>query len=41
MSVWYLAFCDDEKPEGQQFLGACFVETDGGVEDAVREAWHQ
>ena len=22
---WWLSFCDTEKPEGQQFLGACFV----------------
>lgn len=22
---WYMSFCDAERPEGQQFLGSCFV----------------
>jgi hypothetical protein len=25
MTWWWLSFCDDSRPKGQQFLGACIV----------------
>ncbi len=28
--LWWLSFCDTDRPEGQQFLGACIVH-DGGT----------
>ena len=31
---WYLSFADPEKPEGQQWLGACAVQANGFL-DAV------
>jgi hypothetical protein len=26
--MWWLSFCDPDKPEGTQFIGACIVEAD-------------
>lgn len=37
---WFLSFCDEEKPEGEKFVGACVVEADS-VEDATRVAWRE
>lgn len=28
MKLWYLSFCDPDKPQGSQFLGACIVAGD-------------
>jgi hypothetical protein len=37
-SLWWLSFCDPERPTGTQFLGACIVQGADMVE-AVRNAW--
>jgi hypothetical protein len=37
---WFLSFCDEEKPEGERFVGASVVEADS-VEEATREAWRK
>jgi hypothetical protein len=34
MTLYYLSFCDPDKPKGQQFLGATIVEADSSL-DAV------
>ena len=28
MRTYWLSFCDNEKPQGQQFLGACIIEVE-------------
>lgn len=35
--LWWLSFVDNDRPEGDRFIGACIVEADGPV-SAVREA---
>ena len=37
MRLWWLSFCDETRPEGSRFLGACMVHADGLV-GAVQEA---
>ncbi len=38
MTYYWLSFCDNNRPEGKQFLGGCIVEADG-VGEAVEESW--
>jgi hypothetical protein len=38
MTLFYLSFCDPERPKGQQFLGCTIVDALSPV-SAVREAW--
>lgn len=26
--TWYLSFCDNDRPSGEQFLGGCYVDID-------------
>ncbi len=35
---WWLSFCDPDKPEGSQFLGACIVDGED-FSDALSVAW--
>jgi len=35
---FWLSFCDENAPEGSQFLGGCYVPGDNVVE-AVKNAW--
>jgi hypothetical protein len=37
VSLWWLSFCDPDKPEGSQFLGVALVEGSDAV-DAVKQA---
>ena len=41
MSLFWLSFCDENKPEGEQFLGVCIVESPAALDigGAVAEAW--
>lgn len=36
--LWWLSFCDTDRPSGQQFLGVCIV-AGRDLEAAVRNAW--
>lgn len=36
--LWWMSFCDPEKPKGQQFLGVCIVEAPGFIH-AYQKAW--
>lgn len=36
--LWWMSFCDLEKPEGQQFLGVAIVEAPGLIH-AHQKAW--
>ena len=38
MTYYWLSFKDPDKPQGQQFLGACAVEADS-LEVAIMRAW--
>lgn len=38
MSFFYLSFCDPEKPEGQQFVGATIVEAEN-ERAALARSW--
>lgn len=38
MTLWWLSFCDDELPEGTQFLGAT-VAPGLDIAEAARAAW--
>lgn len=38
MTLWWLSFCDGDRPKGEQFLGVAIVEA-GDVVAAVKEAW--
>lgn len=40
MTLWWLSFCDPDKPAGSQFLGACIVEADH-FSDAIATAWRR
>jgi hypothetical protein len=37
-TLWWLSFCDNARPRGEQFLGACIVPGEDMV-SAVRNAW--
>jgi len=37
MSYYWLSFCDADRSEGEQFLGACLIEADN-IEDAIRKS---
>jgi hypothetical protein len=42
--LFWLSFCDPERPEGEQFTGVALVEGDGAthdeaLRDAIRHAW--
>lgn len=37
-TLWWMSFCDPEKPKGQQFLGVCIVEAPGFMH-AHQKAW--
>lgn len=40
-NLMWLSFCDPDKPEGTQFIGACIVECSApdDIAGAVRSAW--
>jgi hypothetical protein len=38
LSLFWLSFCDPDKPSGQRFLGVAIVEGDD-LRDAVQNAW--
>ncbi len=35
---WYLSFCHADRPEGDRFVGGCYVYAQS-IDDAVRQAW--
>lgn len=37
-SLWWMSFCDPDKPKGQQFLGVCIVEAPSFMH-AHQKAW--
>lgn len=39
LPAWWLSFCDTDKPEGEQFVGACIVEDAPDMVRAVERAW--
>ena len=40
MTLFWLSFCDPDRPKGSQFLGACIVEGQSGVPmSAIQTAW--
>jgi hypothetical protein len=38
MGLWWLSFCDTDKPPGEQFLGVALVEAPD-YPSAIRRAW--
>jgi hypothetical protein len=40
MTYYWLSFVDNDRPQGQRFLGGCLVEATS-AQDAVLEAWAQ
>jgi hypothetical protein len=38
MKLWWLSFCDPERPEGERSLGACIV-PGASLEAAMKLAW--
>lgn len=39
MSAFWLSFADDDRPEGQQFLGACIIPEAADFLEAMTLAW--
>lgn len=38
MSYWWMSFCDPDKPEGTQFLGAAIIKADNHF-DMMTRSW--
>lgn len=38
MGLWWLSFCDPDKPQGSAFLGVCIIEGDT-IAEAMAASW--